>query len=215
MTVKEWAGQSGINPDTARRTVSRKSGRTVGQLDSLTADEWQMWKPGKSGQDKTKTRPTPKPQKNSVLPDVSTPPAVDVPPVGNVEPEQPAGLTVWERLREILWNLLCPAIVLGHGVLIWYDCATLWNTAGAISGGISFGVVLLAVIVATDETKPRTSETAMWAVALIDLAAWWVHYPVFMQESAQDLALVTGFACGFICFFSFIALYLFRDSKII
>ena len=90
MTVKEWAGQSGINPDTARRTVSRKSGRTVGQLDTLTAAEWQMWKPGKSGQDKTKTRPAPTPRKNSVLPDDAKPAVVKVPPPAIQEPEQPA-----------------------------------------------------------------------------------------------------------------------------
>lgn len=53
-TIKEWADSEGINPDTARRTVSRKSGRTLGQYASISADEWRQWKPGqpdkKSGQ---------------------------------------------------------------------------------------------------------------------------------------------------------------------
>ena len=45
-TIKEWAELSGINPDTARRIVARKSGATAGQKTALTPDEWEAWKPG-------------------------------------------------------------------------------------------------------------------------------------------------------------------------
>ena len=133
MTVKEWAGQSGINPDTARRTVSRKSGRTVGQLDTLTAAEWQMWKPGKSGTDKTKTRPAPTPRKNSVLPDDAKPAVVKVPPPAI---QEPAAQT--NRLRRgILYALMgtVAAASVQNMLRVTYDI-----------GGDEFTAVLLTVL---------------------------------------------------------------------
>lgn len=81
-TIKEWAIEAGLNPDTARRVVSRNADKTLGQKSILTADEWEIWKPGKSG---TKTMP----DKQETAKRVTTTPVVrkDVPPEPKPEPK--------------------------------------------------------------------------------------------------------------------------------
>lgn len=106
--------------------------------------------------------------------------------------------------------LLC--VVLGHAALIWYDCGTLWGEPGTIGGGVAFLIILSAVLLATDETRIRTSGTALWFVFLIDISAWWVHFPTFQRDGVSDV--VTGCFCAFLCACSWAALYLYRDKNI-
>lgn len=123
--------------------------------------------------------------------------------------------TTTRQLRRFTFNAVCLAIVLGHAGLIWYDCAALWQEAGQIGGGLAFLFVLGCVLLATDSSRVRTSAAALWIVAGVDIAAWWVHYPVFTRQmTAYDIKAETGALCAVICALSFFALVLYRDEKI-
>lgn len=115
--------------------------------------------------------------------------------------------------RSAAINILCFAIVIGHAGLIWFDCQSIWGTPGLIGGGLAFLIVSVAFLLATDPALPRTSDTALWFVLLVDCAAFFVHFPTFMRSSDIG-ALTTGWLCAAICACSFVALYLFRDSKL-
>lgn len=117
------------------------------------------------------------------------------------------------KFRTGLVDVLCAIAVIGHGFLVWFDCWELWGKAGLIGGGLAFVIILIAFTLATDSSKNRTSENAMWFVFLVDLAAWKVHFDTFIRFSNVD-RIVTGFLCGFLCACSFMALYIFRDSKL-
>ena len=116
-------------------------------------------------------------------------------------------------LRNFAIAGLLVSVIVGHSALVWYDCGQMWGIPGAIGGGVTFLIVLAALLLASDETKPRTSDTALWFVFLIDVAAWFVHYPTF--KNYADIGNVeTGMFAGFLCACSFAALYIFRDSKL-
>lgn len=146
-TIKEWATEAGLNPDTVRRTVSRKSGRTLGQLSVLTPDEWEAWKPGKSG-----TKNVSAQKKKSVF--KSNPVVANVPPPGQHETKQPEPNLVakaddgWRKF--ILYTLmLIPAaasVQNMHGVTL--DITGHWIAAVLLTGlfsGAPFLFVLAGV----------------------------------------------------------------------
>lgn len=108
-------------------------------------------------------------------------------------------------------SVILIAIVICHAALIWYDCAILWDMAGKIGGGAVFLVVLAAVLLAADTGKVYTAESALAFVFFVDVAAWWVHYPVFRTPLVSDT--ITGVLCGFLCATSFAALYLFKSKN--
>jgi transposase-like protein len=110
-------------------------------------------------------------------------------------------------------DALLVSVIVGHSALVWYDCGQMWGIPGVIGGGVTFLIVLAALLLASDETKPRTSDTALWFVFFIDVAAWFVHYPTF-KKYADIGNIETGVFAGFLCACSFAALYLFRDSKL-
>jgi len=117
------------------------------------------------------------------------------------------------KFRTGLVDVLCAIAVIGHGVLVWFDCWELWGKAGFIGGGLAFVIILIAFTLATDSSKNRTSENAMWFVFFVDLAAWKVHFDTFIRFSNVG-EIVTGCLCAFLCACSFMALYIFRDSKL-
>lgn len=208
-TIKEWAIEAGLNPDTARRVVSRNADKTLGQKSILTADEWEIWKPGKSG---TKTMP----DKQETAKRVTTTPVVrkDVPPEPKHEPKTWWKEINWPSLatvRRFLLDLLLISIVVGHAGLIWYDCAAMWAEPGQIGGGLAFGIILAAVMLATDSSKNITSQWALILALLVDVGAYWVHFPTFQTYSVPDA--ITSVLCVFLCTMSFGALFLYRHLK--
>jgi len=116
-------------------------------------------------------------------------------------------------LRNFAIAGLLVSVIVGHSALVWYDCGQMWGIPGAIGGGVTFLIVLAALLLASDETKPRTSDTALWFVFFIDVAAWFVHFPTF-KKYADIGNIETGMFAGFLCACSFAALYIFRDSKL-
>lgn len=118
----------------------------------------------------------------------------------------------FHTVRRIAISALLFSVVVMHGLLIWYDCAVLWDVPGQIGGGTVFIVVLAALLLASDSTLPRTSGNALAFIFFVDCAAWKVHFEVFKTPVVDNI--VTGSLCAFICAASFIALYLFRDSKL-
>ena len=127
--------------------------------------------------------------------------------------EQPKKRFDIAKFRTGLVDVLCAIAVIGHGVLVWFDCWELWGKAGFIGGCLAFVIILIAFTLATDSSKNRTSENAMWFVLLVDLAAWKVHFDTFIRFSNVG-EIVTGCLCAFLCACSFMALYIFRDSKL-
>ena len=127
--------------------------------------------------------------------------------------EQPKKSFDIAKFRTGLVDVLCAIAVIGHGILVWFDCWELWGKAGFIGGGLAFVIILIAFTLATDSSKNRTSENAMWFVLLVDLAAWKVHFDTFIRFSNVG-EIVTGCLCAFLCACSFMALYIFRDSKL-
>lgn len=121
-------------------------------------------------------------------------------------------LPTFHQVRRFLISALLFTVVVMHGLLIWYDCSVLWDVPGQIGGGTVFIVVLAALLLASDATLPRTSGNALAFIFFVDCAAWKVHYEVFKTPVVDNI--VTGSLCAFICAASFIALYLFRDSKL-
>lgn len=192
-TIKEWADKFGINPDTARRTIARKSGRTLGQLSELTPDEWNAWRPGKTAKRPARTVRTAEP----TAPRKEAKPRFTLPDISAV--------------RRALLDIILVGIVVGHAGLIWYDCADLWGVPGQIGGGLAFFIIVAAVMLATDPAKNITSQIALVFAFLVDFAAWWVHYPVFQTYSVSDE--ITGVLCAFLCLMSFGALLIYRHQK--
>ena len=120
---------------------------------------------------------------------------------------------VVNRIRDFSILALYFIVVVGHGILVWYDCSQIWGMPGTIAGGIGFAIILAAFLMATDKTRERTSESALTFVAFVDIASIFVHYPVF---SGYDVAnwITTVCICVFIPCMSWGALYLFRDFKL-
>lgn len=141
-------------------------------------------------------------------------PAPDVTPTpGRAKFEwQSIKLPTFHNVHRFLISALLFTVVVMHGLLIWYDCSVLWDTPGQIGGGTVFIVVFAALLLAADPTLPRTSGNALAFIFFVDCAAWKVHYEVFKTPVVDNI--VTGSLCAFICAASFIALYLFRDSKL-
>ena len=104
---------------------------------------------------------------------------------------------VVNRIRDFSILALYFIVVVGHGILVWYDCSQIWGMPGAIAGGIGFAIILAAFLMATDKTRERTSESALTFVAFVDVASIFVHYPVF---SGYDVAnwITTVCICVFI-----------------
>ena len=117
------------------------------------------------------------------------------------------------KFRTGLVDVLCAIAVIGHGFLVWFDCWELWGKAGFIGGGLAFVIILIAFTISTDPTKNITSENALAFVFVVDAAAWKVHFDTFIRFSNVN-HIVTGCLCAFLCACSFMALYIFRHSKL-
>lgn len=115
-------------------------------------------------------------------------------------------------LRRWIFNGLAIAIVCGHGYMIWQEAAEFYGYLGNIGGAIVFAIVCLSVLVASDSSRSRTSGSALVFMAFVDLAAIFVHYEA-LQTPGVPKAMTIGF-CIFICACSFVALLLYRDSKL-
>jgi len=118
-----------------------------------------------------------------------------------------------QAARNAVVSLLLITVVIGHAGLVWYDTGQMWGMPGVIGGAVTFAVVLAAVLLASDASKNRTSSSALWFVALIDAAAFFVHVPTF-EKYADIGPIETRAFASFLCGCSFVALYLFRDSKL-
>lgn len=115
------------------------------------------------------------------------------------------------NVRGYALSALLVGIVLGHAGLVWYDCAELWYTPGAIAGGLVFAVVLAAVMLSSDTAKGYTADICLYFVFMVDCAAFWVHKPVFSGYGVDNAT--TNALCAFVCATSFAALYLFKSYK--
>ena len=130
----------------------------------------------------------------------------------DIKPEaQEATLPGIAAVRRVALDALLIGIVIGHAGLIWYDCAAMWGEPGQIGGGLAFCIVLAAVMLATDSSKNITSQYALFLALLVDVGAYWVHFPTFQTYSVPDA--ITSVLCVFLCAMSFGALFLYRHQK--
>ena len=206
-TLSQLAARLGRNYDTIYRAVRRMRPAEKWTAETLipadVSAELSGGNPRKPG-GKTRRKSVAVPPESAVS---FTAVSVDV-PAG--QPEQVP--TDWRRILSGVRSGILIGIVLGHAALVWYDCADLWQTPGSIGGGLVFFIVLAAVMFAADPAKNRTSGFALWFVALVDAAAYFVHKPVFDEYGAGEV--ITAAICIFICAASWVALYLYQDQNL-
>ena len=204
-TIREWAEMSGTNADTIRKKASRTFRTSFGILSGLTSDQWEEIYPDKT---RTKTPGNVRDKAKRVL--IAPRPSEDA---SAAEPQRRRTFReVLDGVRAFALDAILVTIVVGHAGLIWYDCAIQWATPGTIGGGIAFSIVLAAVLLATDETRIRTSQSALYFVFLVDACAWFVHVPTFQTAGVPD-EMTWAFA-GFLCATSWVALFLYRDKNL-
>jgi len=196
ITLAELAEKSGGNYDTLYRKAKRIFPEVSWTKDSVISAEQIRILSGKK----------PKTEKKPI---VNKPvPAVHIWPPARQKIKWPA----FPEIRTAAINILLFGAVIAHAGLIWFDCSELWGIAGQIGGGAVFMVLLAALLLASDSSLPRTSGNAMAFVFFVDCAAWKVHYEVFKTPLVDNV--ITGALCAFICASSFVALWVFRDSKL-
>lgn len=165
-----------------------------------------MWKPGNPGQKPDKT----KKQKQSVL--IPPAPAVqNVAPSVPIQEPQEMEMPTLATLRDWTVDALLIALSVGHAGLIWYELQATYGTYGFIGGGVVFGFIVAAVLLAADRSLNVTSTYALVFALIIDLAAMWLHYDSFKEFGAP--AHITIAVCVFLGGMSWGALFLFRHKK--
>lgn len=225
--------------DTALKLLAEgQSAAQVAEILGIPAATVRSWKRRTDGAAPQDPAPKPKTKKAKVSRVKTEPPAV----VALVQDPEPAERFVWvndvvptaptltptppeatktpedettptrRHWRAILLDVVLLLVIGGHSLLVWYDCATQWGTPGAIGGGVTFLIVVASVLLATDRDQYSTSEVATWFVLLIDVGAWFVHVPTFMQESSIGKTETQVFS-WFLVGCAWFALYLFRSSK--
>lgn len=200
-TIAEFSAKTRRNADTVYRFARRKFPAQNWSINSaVTPELYEALTAGKS--DKTKPRSIRIEKKPETI---RLPEKPDTPPARQALPDL-------HTVRRFSIRLLLFVAVIGHAGLVWYDLATLWGVPGTIGGGLMFAVMLAALGLASDPALPRTSEAALWFVALLDCAAYFVHFEVFDRPDVQ--IWFTRALCALICACSWACLYLFRDSKL-
>lgn len=199
-TVREWAQLSGKDEQTVMAQLRRRKMKGM-SLDSVLSDE--QW--AQVYGDKARTSA----QNKSVS--IERPAAAKELPSGKTKESGGWRLPDLSTVRRFLLDCILVGIVIGHAGLIWYDCADLWDVPGQIGGGLAFFIIVAAVMLSTDPTKNITSQIALLFAFLVDVGAYWVHFPVFQNYSVDDV--ITRVLCGFLCLMSFGALLIYRHQK--
>lgn len=202
-TVRYWSRHYGKKEASVMKAINRKFGTgytrdsilTPEQVSAIFSDD----KPVKTASRQPRLQQPP-----------SAPREIHKTHTPQPEPQEVFSI---EALRGIVFDVVCIGIVVGHASLIWYDCATQWGAPGTIGGGLAFLIVMAALLISTDASRVRTSASALWFVFFVDAAAWFVHYPTF-QMYADIGDTETGAFAAFLCLSSWVALYIYRDSKI-
>jgi hypothetical protein len=206
-TFEQLCEQYAKNIDSVRVQYGRKGWAGWSRTNVPTSEQYAVLF---GGERKNTKRPTVRAFKNHVHNDSTEAAAafttVEAAPLLN----EPKPAINW---RGIAFDIVAVGIVIAHAGLIWFDCVQLWGLPGGIAGGIAFMVVLLTLLVSSDPSRGRTSGNALVFAGIIDVCAWWVHYPAFKHYAAAPDWL-TGCICAVVCAASFAALYLFRDIKI-
>lgn len=200
-TIAEFSAKTGRNADTVYRFARRKFPAQNWSINSaVTPELLAALSAGKSGKEK---RPRSVPAKKSEV--VSLPEKPDTPPARQALPS-------FQAIRRASISVLLFCVVIGHAGLVWYDLAAMWGVPGTIGGGLMFAVMLAALGFASDPAVNRTSEAALWFAALLDIAAYFVHFQVFDRHDVN--IWLTRALCALICACSWMSLYFFRDSKL-
>lgn len=200
-TLLQYAERTGRKPDTVYRFARRKFPALDWSVNSSLTPELISALSGKHTPEK------------SALQVVRVPRVPkEVESVKAEQIEQAPALLSLDTMRKTAISVLLFCVVIGHAGLVWYDLATIWGTPGTIGGGLMFAVMLAALGFASDPYLTRTSSAALWFVALLDIAAYFVHFEVFHTTSVN--IWFTRALCAIICACSWVSLYFFRDSKL-
>lgn len=215
MTILQWCETNGVSPETIRVRFAKLGLSSFAKHRELSPDEIAKLESANFRGKAKQVRETS--ETADEKPAESFAPAVVI-PAEKPAKEKPAPVKKQISLPrfdvvKLLYNTLAPVIVVGHGFLIWQEAAALYGWLGQIAGCLVFLVVLLALLYASDSRLVRTSEAALWFMALVDLSAIRVHYET-LQRPDVPFPITVGF-CIFIAASSWTALYLYRDSKIV
>ena len=215
LTAKDIAKGEGVNIATIRFRWNKVFAK--GTFDSnreLSQDEVAAISQQTKGRTAKPAKPAPRkapalPEQQPATVNQPAPASEAIPPApGRAKFEWPA----FKQIRYWTFSALAVAIVCGHGFLIWQEAAALYGSIGNIGGAVIFAVVCLAVLIASDSSRNRTSSFALWFMLLVDYAPGLVHYEG-LHTPVVPHSIPVGF-CIFICASSFVALLLYRDSKL-
>ena len=200
MTAAELAAEKELTVDAMRKrwrelfpkkTFDKHAELSAEQIETLSHPP-KRGRPGKTEQVKARKDP----------PKVKQPVSARIQDPGLSIPKVSAPAMAWALL----------AIVYFHALLIAYDAYVLWSYPGAFGGVVALLFVHAAVMAATQPKYSDTAFAAVWLVSLIDIGAWFLHYPTFLPMSKTG-DLETAVFCGFVCACSFAALWLYRYFK--
>ena len=200
-TIAEFSERTGRIWDTVVRAAKKKiPTEKWGKYSAVTPELLDALSAGKSAKEKR-----PRSVRKEASEVIRLPEKPDTPPARQALPS-------FQAIRRASISVLLFCVVIGHAGLVWYDLAAMWGVPGTIGGGLMFAVMLAALGFASDPAVNRTSEAALWFAALLDIAAYFVHFQVFDRHDVN--IWLTRALCALICACSWMSLYFFRDSKL-
>lgn len=200
-TIAEFSAKTGRNADTVYRFARRKFKGQSWSINSVVTPELYEALSTKGSAKEKRPRSVRKETSEAIR----LPEKPDTPPARQALPS-------FQAIRRTSISVLLFCVVIGHAGLVWYDLAAMWGVPGTIGGGLMFAVMLAALGFASDPAVNRTSEAALWFAALLDIAAYFVHFQVFDRHDVN--IWLTRALCALICACSWMSLYFFRDSKL-
>lgn len=138
----------------------------------------------------------------------------NVAPAVSQKKEKPKNPIDWIRVVALFF---AGGIVVGHGALIWYDCALLWYAPGFIAGLVVFLMIVFGMLVMATKGMKEVAETMTWVVWTLEGAAIFVHVPSFTANASQAYArglgeLHTWLLSAIICICSIAATYAYKET---
>lgn len=218
MTILQWCETNGVSPETIRVRFAKLGLSSFAKHRELSPDEIAKLESanfrGKAKQVRETSETADEKPAESFAPVVVVPaekPAKEKPAQAQAKKQKAWSLPSMESVVRFLYSALAVCIVVGHGFMIWQEAWALYGYLGAIAGCIVFMVVCLALLLSADKEQAIASDAAIWFMFLVDAAAIRVHYET-MARPDVPFFMTVGF-CIFIAGCSWIALYLFRETK--
>lgn len=134
--------------------------------------------------------------------------------VSPVIPQRKSKPTDWHNVAV---RAMFGAGVIGHAVLIWWECRYLWGSGGAIASGIVGVVICSSVLEIAKKPSGETAQNLLYLVWLLDLCAWFVHKKALYHSGSNAFGAGideygTGCLAIVICICAGAMMYFYRET---